>query len=76
MDDGNELEMSRRGVLAAGATSAAFVAAPGVGQAQPAGAASPAEPPAMADVAFEVNGARRELKLDTRTTLLDALREH
>jgi xanthine dehydrogenase YagT iron-sulfur-binding subunit len=30
----------------------------------------------MATVAFEVNGTRRELELDTRTTLLDALREH
>lgn len=27
-------------------------------------------------VAFEVNGDRRELTLDNRTTLLDALREH
>jgi xanthine dehydrogenase YagT iron-sulfur-binding subunit len=27
-------------------------------------------------VALEVNGERRELTLDTRTTLLDALREH
>jgi xanthine dehydrogenase YagT iron-sulfur-binding subunit len=27
-------------------------------------------------VAFTVNGAARELELDTRTTLLDALREH
>lgn len=27
-------------------------------------------------VAFEVNGKRRALELDTRTTLLDALREH
>jgi len=31
--------------------------------------------PSMADVAFEVNGQPRELTLDTRTTLLDALRE-
>jgi xanthine dehydrogenase YagT iron-sulfur-binding subunit len=27
-------------------------------------------------VAFQVNGKRRELEVDTRTTLLDALREH
>lgn len=32
--------------------------------------------PSMATVAFEVNGERRQLELDTRTTLLDALREH
>jgi xanthine dehydrogenase YagT iron-sulfur-binding subunit len=30
----------------------------------------------MMNVAFEVNGKPRELKVDTRTTLLDALREH
>jgi len=27
-------------------------------------------------VSFEINGQRRDLRLDTRTTLLDALREH
>ena len=32
--------------------------------------------PSTANIAFEVNGERRELALDTRTTLLDALREH
>jgi xanthine dehydrogenase YagT iron-sulfur-binding subunit len=32
--------------------------------------------PSTATVSFEVNGERRELALDTRTTLLDALREH
>jgi xanthine dehydrogenase YagT iron-sulfur-binding subunit len=30
----------------------------------------------MAKVSFTVNGALRELELDTRTTLLDAMREH
>ena len=30
----------------------------------------------MSKVAFKVNGKARELELDTRTTLLDALREH
>ena len=33
-------------------------------------------PPTMAKVALCVNGERRALELDTRTTLLDALREH
>ena len=32
--------------------------------------------PAMSKVAFEVNGTPHDLLLDTRTTLLDALREH
>ena len=32
--------------------------------------------PVLSKVAFTVNGQARELKLDTRTSLLDALREH
>jgi nicotinate dehydrogenase subunit A len=32
--------------------------------------------PAMAKVSFEVNGKQHRLELDTRTSLLDALREH
>jgi xanthine dehydrogenase YagT iron-sulfur-binding subunit len=35
-----------------------------------------AEPAVLSKVAFEVNGKACELQLDTRTTLLDALREH
>jgi xanthine dehydrogenase YagT iron-sulfur-binding subunit len=34
------------------------------------------ETPSTAQVSFTVNGTARELELDTRTTLLDALREH
>ena len=34
------------------------------------------EMPVTAKVSFTVNGKVRELELDTRTTLLDALREH
>jgi xanthine dehydrogenase YagT iron-sulfur-binding subunit len=32
--------------------------------------------PTLGTVSFEVNGERRTLEVDTRTTLLDALREH
>jgi len=66
-----EIEMSRRGVLAGSAAAAALAAAPHV-EAQPAGEAAPATMP----VSLTVNGKRRDLNLDTRTTLLDALREH
>jgi xanthine dehydrogenase YagT iron-sulfur-binding subunit len=69
MDSSIDLEISRRGLLIVGAASAA---APSAALAQ-----EPApEAPVTARVAFEVNGARRELELDVRTTLLDALREH
>jgi len=67
----SEMEMSRRGVLAGSAAAAALAAAPQV-EAQPAKAATPATMP----VSLTVNGKRRDLNLDTRTTLLDALREH
>ena len=65
-----EFELSRRGVLVAGAVSLAAAAVPAVAAGQPPGA------PAMSKVSFKVNGQARELELDTRTTLLDALREH
>ncbi len=68
-----ELELSRRSVLAAGAASAVVAAAP-----ESAAEESQAMKPGLltVPVSFEVNGKVRELSLDTRTTLLDALREH
>jgi xanthine dehydrogenase YagT iron-sulfur-binding subunit len=75
MDSPSELEMSRRGVLISGTASVAVTAVPGVAnvQTQP---ARPGKPPVMTTVAFTVNGKAHRLELDTRTTLLDALREH
>jgi xanthine dehydrogenase YagT iron-sulfur-binding subunit len=35
-----------------------------------------AEAPVLVEVALEVNGASHTLRIDSRTTLLDALREH
>src|SRR5690606_7201920 len=70
MDGASEFEISRRGLLAAGAASAAASAAPA------AAADEAAEPVTASKVSFRVNGAVRELDLDVRTTLLDALREH
>jgi xanthine dehydrogenase YagT iron-sulfur-binding subunit len=67
----SELEISRRGLLAGSAATAALAAAPQV-EAQP----RMPTPPSTMPVSLTVNGNRRELVLDTRTTLLDALREH
>jgi xanthine dehydrogenase YagT iron-sulfur-binding subunit len=72
MDSSGELEMSRRGVLVAGAATAALTKV----STADARDAHPSAPPTRMKVAFEVNGQHRELELDTRTTLLDALREH
>ena len=71
MYEAYDLELSRRGVLAAGAASVGVGAAPLVSSARPAQGQ-----PSTARVTLEVNGKRQALELDTRTTLLDALREH
>ena len=72
-----QLEMSRRGVMVAGATSAALTAVPAVGATPVPAHGVPAQgAPTLMKVSLEVNGKHRELELDTRTTLLDALREH
>jgi xanthine dehydrogenase YagT iron-sulfur-binding subunit len=72
MDISDELEMSRRGILVGSAALATLTTVPQA-------IASPAMPqpaPTTMKVALQVNGKQRELELDTRTTLLDALREH
>ena len=74
-----DFEMSRRGLLMGTAASVAATAAPSVARGQgPASAVQAAVigAPSMSKVSFTVNGEARELELDTRTTLLDALREH
>ncbi|CCV06089.1 putative oxidoreductase, 2Fe-2S subunit [Mesorhizobium metallidurans STM 2683] len=78
MQSPDKLEMTRRDLLIVGAASVAMTAAPSAANAQ-AGAdklPSTAGAPAMSKVTLTVNGANRDLELDTRTTLLDALREH
>jgi xanthine dehydrogenase YagT iron-sulfur-binding subunit len=67
----SEFRISRRGVLAAGAATATVATMPANAQT----AIPPAAPPVM-PVSMTVNGKRHELSLDTRTTLLDTLREH
>lgn len=75
MQTPEEYELSRRGVLVGGAASVATVTLVPIGTA--ATAARPAaKAPPTEKVTFEVNGTARELELDTRTSLLDALREH
>jgi xanthine dehydrogenase YagT iron-sulfur-binding subunit len=68
-----------RRVLVATAATAATATTPGHAQAQPAPAAGAAVnpgAPSLSSVTLRVNGEARALNLDTRTTLLDALREH
>jgi xanthine dehydrogenase YagT iron-sulfur-binding subunit len=74
MDSSNDWKFTRREVLKMGAVSATALAVPGL-VAAPA-AKDGTRPTVTAKVAMEVNGKAQELDLDTRTTLLDALREH
>jgi xanthine dehydrogenase YagT iron-sulfur-binding subunit len=72
-DDNSRLylpRMTRRELLFVGAAVAAAPAVPLLSETQ-----APALP-GTSKVSFEVNGRHSELELDTRTTLLDALREH
>jgi xanthine dehydrogenase YagT iron-sulfur-binding subunit len=77
MSDKPEFAVSRRGVIAGGTATAVLAAAP-IGATSPRPAPSPAkaEASSMLPVSFEINGERRSLSLDPRTTLLDTLREH
>ncbi len=74
MNDFSEIKISRRGLLKAGA---ALGSVPALGLAQTASGdtAAAAAAPVMAQVSFTVNGQLRQLEVDTRTTLLDVLRE-
>jgi xanthine dehydrogenase YagT iron-sulfur-binding subunit len=74
MEETPDFEISRRELLVIGAVSAAAVAAPAEAKAK--APLPPLRLPVMSKVSFAVNGKARALELDTRTTLLDALREH
>lgn len=79
MDDDSPLKVkvSRRRVLIGGTVSAAATALPAfTAFAADATSASPPGPAVMSKVVLNVNGTKHALDLDTRTTLLDALREH
>ncbi|GGY54768.1 aldehyde dehydrogenase iron-sulfur subunit PaoA [Pseudoduganella albidiflava] len=76
MDD---IDTTRRDLLIAGALTATAAAVPTVAGAQPAaatvtGAAQP-QTPVSSKVTLKVNGQQHSVAVDTRTTLLDLLRE-
>ena len=72
MDIKSETEVSRRGVLVGGAMTAGLAAIP----AAAAPVAGQQERPMTMPVTLTVNGKKQTLEVDTRTTLLDTLREH
>jgi len=75
MEDFSDIKITRRDLLKVGAASATGVALPSVANAQDAASVS-TQGAVAATVSLEVNGKPQQLQLDTRTTLLDALREH
>ena len=66
------IEVCRRDVLMGATASVALTALPSVAEAQTVIVAEPV----LSAISFLVNGEARTLAIDTRTTLLDALREH
>jgi xanthine dehydrogenase YagT iron-sulfur-binding subunit len=76
-DDDQPDDPSRRSfVLGSAAAAAAIVVSPILGSAAEGAETAPKVDPNAIPVALTVNGTRHELRLDPRTTLLDALREH
>jgi xanthine dehydrogenase YagT iron-sulfur-binding subunit len=72
MNFSNSTDMTRREFLLVEAGSVALATMPAAAAAQTAAAG----PTVVAKVSLQVNGSTRELEVDARTTLLDALREH
>jgi len=63
--------VTRRGILGTGAALGAALGSTAVAQ-----SSSPGVRPMTVDVGLTVNGAHHDLTVDSRTTLLDLLREH
>jgi len=80
IEETDDFALTRRKFLLAGTAAVAGALVSPIARETQALAAetigSEAEPTVLLKVAFEVNGKGCELELDTRTTLLDALREH
>ncbi|MGY2052028.1 2Fe-2S iron-sulfur cluster-binding protein [Methylobacterium sp. JK268] len=77
MDDATVSRPTRRTVLESGVAAAALLGLSGPSPARADAAPQPGDPPLQElPVTLRINGEARALTLDTRTTLLDALREH
>jgi xanthine dehydrogenase YagT iron-sulfur-binding subunit len=71
MPNPGDLEVNRRDLMVGAGACAAATAVPMTARAQPA----PVGTPVMSRVSMTVNGQAQALEVDTRTTLLDLLRE-
>ena len=75
MDESNESMITRREMIAGTTAAVAALAFTNLTGVQ-AATAPHTVPLSLAKVSFTVNGASHDLEMDTRTTLLDTLREH
>jgi len=82
MDHSSDINQTRRGLMIGGALSVTAAAIPVGAAAQTPGPGITPAPatttpaPVSSKVTLRVNGQRHEMEVDTRTTLLDMLREH
>ena len=76
MRSSDSFKVTRRDLMIVGATTIAARAAPAIALEQPADLTAAQPENFFPTVGFTVNGEQRSLRVDTRTTLLDALREH
>jgi xanthine dehydrogenase YagT iron-sulfur-binding subunit len=82
MDHISDLKLTRRDLLIASAVTATATAVPSLAVAQTTKSAtmpdnqSPAAAPVIGSVSMKINGKQQQLQVDTRTTLLDVLREN
>ena len=76
MHDTEGIELNRRELLTAGTLMIATTGFPTGGQAAAPTGTAASGAPTSAQITLDVNGRQHALNLDTRTTLLDALREH
>ena len=75
MQTPGDTAISRRGILAGGAVTAALTTVP-FAEAEAQGTPRAEDKPVTMKVSLKINGTNRTLDVDTRTTLLDALREN
>jgi xanthine dehydrogenase YagT iron-sulfur-binding subunit len=78
MQNPDDFEITRRDLMIVGVAAMAATAVPSValGQDPTSEATLAARTPIMSHLSFNVNGGAREIEIDLRMTLLDALREN
>ena len=76
MDNFSNIKISRRNMLITSAISATALGVPAVAGAQASASASAEPAPVINKLSLKVNGQVHQMEVDTRTTLLDALREN